>query len=83
MLNQLMTYTYSYKTTSLSDAEAGGLLAGIFAAFAAMWLIILALYIIAVIGKGHEDYQEIEGVRRHFSDKEEILEAVKLLYGEN
>ena len=50
MLNQLMTYTYSYKTTSISDAEAGGLLAGIFAAFAAMWLIILALYIIAVIG---------------------------------
>ena len=39
--------------------------------------------IIAVIGKGHEDYQEIEGVRHHFSDKEEILEAVKLLYGEN
>ena len=38
--------------------------------------------IIAVIGKGHEDYQEIEGVRHHFSDKEEILEAVKLLYGE-
>ena len=39
--------------------------------------------IIAVIGKGHEDYQDIEGVRHHFSDKEEILEAVKLLYGEN
>ncbi|MBQ6293581.1 MAG: UDP-N-acetylmuramoyl-L-alanyl-D-glutamate--2,6-diaminopimelate ligase [Lachnospiraceae bacterium] len=39
--------------------------------------------IIAVIGKGHEDYQEIEGVRHHFSDKEEILEAVKLLYGGN
>ena len=39
--------------------------------------------IIAVIGKGHEDYQEIEGVRHHFSDKEEIMEAVKLLYGEN
>ena len=29
--------------------------------------------IIAVIGKGHEDYQEENGVRRHFLDKEEIL----------
>lgn len=28
---------------------------------------------IAVIGKGHEDYQEENGVRRHFLDKEEIL----------
>lgn len=25
---------------------------------------------ICIIGKGHEDYQEIEGVRYHFSDKE-------------
>ena len=29
--------------------------------------------IIAVIGKGHEDYQEENGVRHHFSDREEIL----------
>lgn len=29
--------------------------------------------IVAVIGKGHEDYQEENGVKRHFSDKEEIL----------
>ncbi len=29
--------------------------------------------IIAVIGKGHEDYQEENGVRRHFLDREEIL----------
>ncbi len=29
--------------------------------------------IIAVIGKGHENYQEENGVRRHFLDKEEIL----------
>ena len=28
---------------------------------------------IAVIGKGHEDYQEANGVRHHFSDREEIL----------
>jgi UDP-N-acetylmuramoyl-L-alanyl-D-glutamate--2,6-diaminopimelate ligase len=32
--------------------------------------------IIAVIGKGHEDYQEIEGVRHHFLDSEVIREAV-------
>lgn len=29
--------------------------------------------IIAVIGKGHEDYQEENGVRHHFCDREEIL----------
>ena len=29
--------------------------------------------IIAVIGKGHEDYQEVNGVRTHFLDREEIL----------
>ena len=31
--------------------------------------------LIAVIGKGHEEYQEIKGVRRHFSDREEIEKA--------
>lgn len=31
---------------------------------------------IAVIGKGHEDYQEICGVRHHFLDKEVILEVI-------
>lgn len=30
---------------------------------------------IAVIGKGHEEYQEENGVKTHFSDKEEILKA--------
>ncbi|MDY6305233.1 MAG: UDP-N-acetylmuramoyl-L-alanyl-D-glutamate--2,6-diaminopimelate ligase [Oribacterium sp.] len=30
---------------------------------------------IAVIGKGHEDYQEIKGVRTHFLDREVILET--------
>ncbi|MEY8352235.1 UDP-N-acetylmuramoyl-L-alanyl-D-glutamate--2,6-diaminopimelate ligase [Lachnospiraceae bacterium 54-53] len=32
---------------------------------------------IAIIGKGHEDYQEVNGVRHHFSDREEVLHAVK------
>ncbi|MDO4961996.1 MAG: UDP-N-acetylmuramoyl-L-alanyl-D-glutamate--2,6-diaminopimelate ligase [Eubacteriales bacterium] len=31
--------------------------------------------IIAVIGKGHEDYQEENGVRTHFLDREEILKC--------
>ena len=34
---------------------------------------------IAIIGKGHEDYQEINGERHHFSDKEVVLEAAAQL----
>ncbi len=33
--------------------------------------------IIAVIGKGHEEYQEINGVRTRFSDREEIASALR------
>lgn len=36
---------------------------------------------IAIIGKGHEDYQEIEGVRYHFKDREVVEEAIKKYYG--
>lgn len=32
---------------------------------------------IAVIGKGHEDYQEVKGVRTHFLDSEVIEETAK------
>lgn len=32
---------------------------------------------IAIIGKGHEDYQEMNGVRHHFSDREEVLKVVE------
>ena len=28
--------------------------------------------VILVAGKGHENYQEIEGVKHHFDDKEEL-----------
>lgn len=35
--------------------------------------------LIAVIGKGHEDYQEENGVRKHFLDREVILEEAKAL----
>jgi len=31
--------------------------------------------VILVAGKGHEDYQEIKGVKHHFDDKEELLAA--------
>ena len=34
---------------------------------------------IAIIGKGHEDYQEINGVRTHFLYREVVEEAVKEL----
>lgn len=34
---------------------------------------------IAVIGKGHEDYQEVGGVRHHFLDREVIEDTVKML----
>jgi UDP-N-acetylmuramoyl-L-alanyl-D-glutamate--2,6-diaminopimelate ligase len=28
--------------------------------------------VVLVAGKGHENYQEIEGVKHHFDDKEEL-----------
>lgn len=33
--------------------------------------------VILVAGKGHETYQEIEGTRHHFDDKEEIRKAIE------
>ena len=33
--------------------------------------------IILIAGKGHETYQEINGIRNHFDDKEEILKTMK------
>lgn len=35
--------------------------------------------IILVAGKGHETYQEVNGVKNHFDDKEELLENFKEL----
>lgn len=35
--------------------------------------------IILVAGKGHENYQEINGVRHHFDDREVLLETFKTL----
>ena len=28
--------------------------------------------VILVAGKGHEDYQEVKGVKHHFDDREEL-----------
>jgi UDP-N-acetylmuramoyl-L-alanyl-D-glutamate--2,6-diaminopimelate ligase len=38
---------------------------------------------VLVAGKGHEDYQEIKGVRHHFSDKEVLREAIKKLLADS
>lgn len=35
--------------------------------------------IILIAGKGHENYQEINGVRQHFDDKEELLNAFTMI----
>jgi UDP-N-acetylmuramoyl-L-alanyl-D-glutamate--2,6-diaminopimelate ligase len=32
--------------------------------------------VVLVAGKGHEDYQEIQGIRYPFSDREILLEAI-------
>ncbi len=38
---------------------------------------------IAVIGKGHEDYQEVNGVRTHFLDREVIEEVLPAIGQKN
>lgn len=35
--------------------------------------------VVLVAGKGHEPYQEIEGVRHHFDDREEVVKALEEL----
>jgi UDP-N-acetylmuramoyl-L-alanyl-D-glutamate--2,6-diaminopimelate ligase len=35
--------------------------------------------IILIAGKGHEDYQEVNGVKQHFDDKEEIKKAFGII----
>jgi UDP-N-acetylmuramoyl-L-alanyl-D-glutamate--2,6-diaminopimelate ligase len=32
--------------------------------------------VILVAGKGHENYQEIKGVKHHFDDKEVLMEMI-------
>lgn len=38
--------------------------------------------IILVAGKGHEDYQEIKGVKKDFSDKEVLIELDSLMFND-
>ena len=33
--------------------------------------------VILIAGKGHETYQDIEGVKHHFDDREEVLNIFK------
>ena len=33
--------------------------------------------VILIAGKGHEDYQEIKGVKYHFDDREVVAEIIK------
>jgi UDP-N-acetylmuramoyl-L-alanyl-D-glutamate--2,6-diaminopimelate ligase len=34
--------------------------------------------VILVAGKGHEDYQEINGIKHHFDDREELRNAFSI-----
>ena len=36
--------------------------------------------IILIAGKGHENYQDIKGLKSHFDDKEELMQAFQLRY---
>jgi UDP-N-acetylmuramoyl-L-alanyl-D-glutamate--2,6-diaminopimelate ligase len=36
---------------------------------------------VVIAGKGHEDYQEVKGVRHHFDDKEEVVAAYREMRG--
>ena len=33
--------------------------------------------ILFILGKGHEEYQIINGIKYHFSDKEEVLKYIE------
>ena len=39
--------------------------------------------IILIAGKGHEEYQEIKGVKKDFSDKKVLLELETLMLNDN
>lgn len=38
--------------------------------------------IVLVAGKGHETYQEINGERKHFDDREELYESLKIFHSQ-
>lgn len=39
--------------------------------------------IIILLGKGHEEYQEINGVKHHYSEREAIVKGMKKIYGKD
>ena len=39
--------------------------------------------IILIAGKGHEDYQEIKGVKSDFNDRKVLLELESLMFNDN
>ena len=38
---------------------------------------------IVLLGKGHEEYQEINGVKHHYSEREAIVHGMKKIYGKD
>lgn len=38
---------------------------------------------IILLGKGHEDYQEINGVKYHYGEREAVANAVKEVFGKS
>lgn len=39
--------------------------------------------LIILLGKGHEEYQEINGVKHHYSEREAIVKGMKKVYGKD
>lgn len=56
------------KTVSIADRRE---------AIKAACLLAEAGDVVLIAGKGHEDYQEIKGVKHHFDDKEEVKRIMK------
>lgn len=38
---------------------------------------------IILLGKGHEEYQEINGVKHHYSEREAVIKGMKKVYGKD
>ena len=35
--------------------------------------------VVLIAGKGHEDYQEIKGIKHHFDDREVVLKSLSTI----
>ncbi len=35
---------------------------------------------IVLLGKGHEEYQEIDGVKHHYSEREAVVKGMKKVF---